>query len=82
MPADLGVNVGNKVDSGAETRFTICMNRNSNLVTTVTLRNGQEVTFTHRNSLMGWVNALERLGVDPNEVVSEVAGLPESARVR
>jgi len=58
------------------------MNRNSNLLSTVTLTDGTEVTFTHRNTLTGWVNALQRRGVDPRQVVGQVAGLPESARLR
>lgn len=58
------------------------MNRNSNLTTTVTLSDGREVTFSHRNTLNGWVNALRRLDIDPGTVVSEIAGLPESSRVK
>lgn len=56
-------------------------NRNSNVTCTVTLTNGTEVTFTHRNTLNGWVNGLKRRGVDPRDVVESVEGLPESSRV-
>lgn len=54
---------------------------NNNRTVTVTLTDGTEVTFTHRDTLNGWVNALRRLGVNPRQVASQVDGLPESARV-
>lgn len=57
------------------------MNTNRNRTVTATFTDGTERTFTHRDSLNGWVNALRRMGLDPRNVVSQVDGLPESARV-
>lgn len=57
------------------------MNTNTNRTNTVTLTDGSQVTFTFRNTTVGWVNALTRRGVDPRQVVECVEGLPESARV-
>ena len=57
------------------------MNQNSTVTVTVTLTDGRQMVIRHRNSLMGYVNSLRRRGIDPNEVVSSVDGLPESTRV-
>ena len=71
------------VDRLAETLFTIYMNTNRNSVSTVWLKNGEQVTFSHRDTLRGWKNGLERRGVqlsdlDPNRPGQP--GLPESDR--
>lgn len=64
-----------------ETVFTKHMNRNSNTVSTVWLADGTQVSFSHRNTLNGWANALRRKGVNLSDVVNSCAGLPESDRV-
>lgn len=57
-------------------------NPNTNTVSTVWLSDGTQVSFSHRDTLTGWVNGLKRRGVNPSEVVSSQSGLPESDRVR
>jgi hypothetical protein len=57
------------------------MNRNSEVLTTVTLTSGRTMVLRHRNSLGGWANALERAGLTIGEVANTERGLPESDRV-
>lgn len=59
-------------------------NSNSNVVSTVWLRNGEQVTFSHRDTLRGWKNGLERRGVSLSDLDLDrpgQPGLPETDRV-
>lgn len=72
------------VDRTAATWFTNYMrntNPNTNTVSTVWLRDGSQVTFSHRDTLRGWKNGLERRGVNLSDVVDGQPGLSESDRV-
>jgi hypothetical protein len=57
-------------------------NRNSNVVSTVWTSDGEQHTFRHRNTTVGWVRGCERVGVDPRDVVNSQVGMPDSDRVR
>jgi hypothetical protein len=44
------------------------MNSNSNVLTTVTLTTGRVLVLRHRNTVVGWANALERAGLTISQV--------------
>lgn len=56
-------------------------NRNSEVTVTLHLTDGSTRVLRHRNSLVGWKNALERAGLTVDQVDHTTAGLPESDRV-
>lgn len=57
-------------------------NPNAMVTITATLTDGTEVVIRHRNSLIGWRNALERAGLTIDMIDDTRLGLPESDRVR
>ena len=57
------------------------MNTNSNVLTTAHMKDGRTIVLRHRNSLGGWVTALEAAGLNIKDISHLTAGLPESARV-
>lgn len=61
--------------------MTATENPNRNTVSTVWLEDGTQVTFSHRDTTVGWVNGLRRRGVDPRQVVTGQPGMPDSDRV-
>jgi hypothetical protein len=50
-------------------------NRNANVLTALTLTSGTEVTLRHRNSLVGFANALSRKGLTAADVTDSRCGL-------
>jgi hypothetical protein len=57
------------------------MNRNSEVLSTVTTTTGRVVVLRHRNSLGGWANALNRAGLTVTEVAEVTQGLSDADRV-
>ena len=59
------------------------MNNNTNVIWTVVTKSGETHVMKCRNTLGGWSNGLERLGLDIKEVDVDRThrGLPESDRV-
>lgn len=56
---------------------------NENTISTVVTKDGAEHIIRHRNTMMGWVNAVRRAGIDTHDVDHDRshAGMPESSRV-
>jgi hypothetical protein len=57
------------------------MNRNTNVLTTVTTHDGRVIVLRHRNSMGGWASALGKAGLTIDDIASTEMGLPESDRV-
>jgi hypothetical protein len=57
------------------------MNSNSNVLTTVTLTTGRVLVLRHRNTVVGWANALERAGLTISQVADTTPGLPDTDKV-
>ena len=56
-------------------------NRNTNLTSEIVLRDGTSQIVTYRNSFGGYLNALDRAGIDPRDVVEAREVLTDADRV-